>query len=36
LHIEAFYGAVYHDDIPDLVRNMADYIQMAEELASGG
>ena len=36
LHIEAFYGDVYHDDIPDLVRNMADYIQMAEELASGG
>ena len=35
LHIEAFYGGVYHDDIPDLVQGVADYIRMAEELAAG-
>ena len=36
LHIEAFYGGVYHDDIPDLVRGVADYIRTAGELADGG
>ena len=33
LHIEAFYGGVYHDDIPDLVRGVSDYIRLVEELA---
>ena len=33
LHIEAFYGAVYHDDIPDLIRGVANYIALIEELA---
>ena len=33
LHSEAFYGGVYVDDIPDLVRGIADYIALAEELA---
>ncbi len=32
LHIEAFYGGVYHDDIPDLVRGVSEYIALAEEL----
>ncbi len=36
LHIEAFYGGVYHDDIPDLVRGVSDYIRLAEELALDG
>ena len=36
LHIEAFYGGVYDDDIPRLVRSVADYIALAEELASAG
>lgn len=36
LHIEAFYGGVYHDDIPDLVRGVADYIRTAGELVDGG
>lgn len=36
LHIEAVYGGVYHDDIPDLVRGVSDYIRLAEELAEGG
>ena len=35
LHIEAFYGGVYHDDIPDLVRGVSDYIKLVEELAAG-
>ena len=34
LHIEAFYGGVYHDDIPNLVRRVSDYISLLEELAS--
>lgn len=34
LHSEAFYGGVYVDDIPDLVRGIADYIALAEELAA--
>lgn len=33
LHSEAFYGGVYVDDIPDLVRGIADYIALVEELA---
>ena len=33
LHIEAFYGGVYHDDIPDLVRGVSDYILRVGELA---
>lgn len=33
LHSEAFYGGVYVEDIPDLVRGIADYIALAEELA---
>ncbi len=36
LHIEAFYGGVYHEDIPDLVRGVSDYITLVEELASAG
>ena len=36
LHIEAFYGGVYHDDIPDLVRGVSEYIGKAEELAANG
>ena len=36
LHIEAFYGGVYHDDIPDLVRGVSDYIRLVETLAEGG
>ena len=32
LHSEAFYGGVYVDDIPALVRGVADYIRRAEEL----
>ena len=34
LHSEAFYGGVYVDDIPDLVRGIADYIALVEELAA--
>ena len=34
LHIEAFCGGVYHEDIPDLVRGVSDYITLVEELAS--
>ena len=30
---EAFYGGIYNDDIPDLVRGVADYIRCAEVLA---
>ena len=33
LHIEAFYGGVYHDDIPDLVQGVSDYILRVGELA---
>ena len=36
LHIEAFYGGIYHDDIPDLVRSVSDYILLAEDLAAEG
>ena len=36
LHIEAFYGGVWHDDIPDLVQGVESYIQRAGELASAG
>ena len=33
LHIEAFYGGVWHDDIPDLIRGVADYVDLIEGLA---
>ena len=36
LHIEAFYGGVYHDDIPELVRSVSDYIALVGELALDG
>ena len=35
LHIEAFYRGIYHMDIPDLIRDVACYIDLVEELASG-
>lgn len=36
LHIEAFYRGVYHMDIPDLIRDVAVYIDLVEGLADGG
>ena len=33
LHSEAFYGGIYNDDIPNLVRGVADYIRRGEDLA---
>ena len=33
LHSEAFYDGVYTDDLPDLVREVADFIALAERLA---
>ena len=33
LHIEAFYGGVWHDDIPDLIRGVAEYVDLIEGLA---
>ena len=33
LHSEAFYDGVYTDDLPDLVREVADFIALAEQLA---
>ena len=33
LHSEAFYDGVYTADLPELVREVADYIRRAEELA---
>ena len=33
LYGDAFYGAVYFGDIPELVGEVADYIRVAEELA---
>ena len=33
LHSEAFYDGVYDVDLPTLVRDVADYIRRAEELA---
>ena len=33
LHSEAFYDGVYDTDLPTLVRDVADYIRRAEELA---
>ncbi len=35
LHIEAFYPGIYHMDIPDLIRDVAGYIDLVEELATG-
>lgn len=36
LHIEAFYGGVWHDDIPDLVRGVANYVDRIASLADEG
>lgn len=33
LHQTANYDGVYNDDLPDFVRDVADYIRRAEELA---
>ena len=33
LHSEAFYDGVYTDDLPDFVREVADFIALAEQLA---
>ena len=33
LHSEAFYDGVYTADLPEMVRDVADYIRRAEELA---
>ena len=33
LHSEAFYGGVYVDDLPALVRSVAGYLRQTEELA---
>ena len=33
LHSEAFYDGVYTDDLPELMRDVADYIRRAEALA---
>ena len=33
LHIEAFYGGVWHDDIPDLIRGVANYVDRIAGLA---
>ena len=33
LHQEAFYNGNYNADLPDQVRDVADYIRRAEELA---
>ena len=33
LHQSAHYDGVYDDRLPDLVREVADYIRLAEELA---
>ena len=33
LHSQAFYNGFYHDDLPDIVHSVADYIRRAEELA---
>ena len=33
LHAEAFYDGSYTDDVPDLVRQVSDYIELAEKLS---
>ena len=33
LHQVAFYDGIHNNDLPDLVRDVADYIRLAEELA---
>ena len=33
LHSQAFYDGVHNTDLPQLVRDVADYIRRAEELA---
>ena len=33
LHIEAFYGGVRHDDVPDLIRSVANYVDRIARLA---
>ena len=32
-HSQAFCNGFYHDDLPDIVHSVADYIRRAEELA---
>ena len=34
LHIKAFHGSVWNDDIPDLIRGVAGYIDVIERLAN--
>ena len=36
LHIEAFYGGVWHDDVPDLIRGVANYVDRIARLADEG
>ena len=36
LHIEAFYGGVWHDDVPDLIRGVANYVDQIARLADEG
>ena len=33
---ETFYDGVYHEEIPDLIQEVADYIALAEQLAETG
>ena len=33
LHQGAFYDGVYHGDLPEIVREVADYLRRVEELA---
>ena len=33
LHSQAFYNGIYHRDLPDYVRQVADYIARATQLA---
>ena len=33
LHSQAFYNGIYHRDLPDFVRQVADFIRRAQQLA---
>ena len=33
LHSQAFYNGFYHHDLPDFIREVADYIRLAQQLA---
>ena len=33
LHIKAFYDGVWHDDVPDLIRGVANYVDQIARLA---